>query len=272
MDDAAWTIFGPDQLPTECVGREIRFFASVGSTNDLLKEAARQGVAEGLVFVADEQTAGRGRRGRSWLAPPGSSLLSSTLLRPTWLPPADAFLITMLIAVAVAEAIETTSGLPVGLKWPNDIQIAGRKLGGILVESELGDGQLNWVIAGCGLNVNWQPQAVPELTGFATSLSYELGRTLDRRELLRAVLLRLDARYRDLRLGARSALTADWRSRLTTLGQRVQVERSQSDLLGVAEDVTLDGALVVRDAHGTQHIITAGDVTVRPSDDATGTA
>jgi BirA family biotin operon repressor/biotin-[acetyl-CoA-carboxylase] ligase len=264
MSDAAWTRFSPAELATAIVGREVRFFASVGSTNDLLKDAARAGAAEGLVFVADEQIAGRGRRGRSWTAPPGSSLLSSILLRPTWLPAADAFLITMLIAVAAAEAIERCTELRVGLKWPNDLQIGPRKLGGILVESELSDAAVNWIVIGCGINVNWEPRTIPELADRASSLSAELGRPIDRRELLRALLSRLDARYLDLRRGARSALLHDWRERLITLGQPVSAETPQGQLLGVAIDVTPEGALVLRDQHGQQHLISAGDVTIRP--------
>lgn len=268
--DGHWTTFSPAELPTTIVGRELRFFASVGSTNDLLKEAARSGAIEGLVYVADEQVAGRGRRGRSWAAPSGTSLLSSVLLRPGWLPAADAFLLTMLAAVAAAEAIEQCSGLTVGLKWPNDLQIGPRKLGGILVETELSDIELNWVVIGCGINVNWDPRSIPELSATATSLSAELGRPLDRRALLQALLCRLDARLLELRRGARTALWQDWRARLVTLGQPVRVETPQGALDGEAIDVTLDGGLVLRDRDGQQHTITAGDVSIRPrrSEDA----
>lgn len=265
MDNVAWTSFSPTELPTAIIGHEVRFFASVGSTNDLLKDAARAGTSEGLVFVADEQVAGRGRRGRSWTAPSGTSLLSSTLLRPFWLPAADAFLITILAAVAAAEAIELSTGLTVGLKWPNDLQIGARKLGGILVETELSETALRWAVIGCGINVNWNPRAMPELADIATSLSAELGQPLDRRALLHALLSRLDARYLDLRRGARSALHQDWRARLTTLGQPVRAETPQGTLLGVAVDVTLDGGLVLHDHSGARHIISAGDVTIRPA-------
>lgn len=266
MSDAAWTVFSANELPTQIVGRSLRFFASVGSTNDLLKQAARDGEPEGLVFVADEQVAGRGRRGRSWTAPSGTSLLSSTLLRPAWLAASDAFLMTMLAAVAAAEAIESTTGLTVGLKWPNDLQIDGRKLGGILVETELTESAIHWVVIGCGINVNWDPRAIPELAHSATSLSAELGRPLDRRALLGALLSCLDARYLDLHRGARSALHRDWRNRLITLGQPVRAETPQGVLLGIATDVTPDGALVLQDQHGQPHIISAGDVSIRPSE------
>jgi len=250
------------------VGAELRFLQSVGSTNDLLKAAAREGAAEGLVLVTDEQTSGRGRRGRSWTAPPGSSLLVSVLLRPQWLRPADAFLLTMLAATSAAEALEAESGVPIALKWPNDLQAGGRKLGGILVEAELGQAGIAWAVLGCGINVNWDPRAIPELSTSATSLQAEHGAALPRRALLAALLRRLDARYRSLRSGAREELYRAWRGRLNTLGRAVRVAMPQGTLEGRAEDVAPDGCLQVRDADGALHSISAGDVTLRARDDA----
>jgi BirA family transcriptional regulator, biotin operon repressor / biotin---[acetyl-CoA-carboxylase] ligase len=262
MIEHSWAKLDPSELETAIVGRRIGFFPSVGSTNDLLKAEARSGAAEGLVFVTDEQVAGRGRRGRSWTAPAGSSLLVSILLRPTWLPASDGFLLTMLAAVAAAEALET-AGVRIDLKWPNDLEIGGRKLGGILVETELSDQSVNWAVIGCGININWDPRVVPELADRATSLGAELGRDLDRRPLLTALLQRIDARYAELRSGARSALFEAWRSRLSTLGKAIRVDTPRGTLQGIAHDVARDGALVVRGDDGEQHIVTAGDVSVR---------
>ena len=260
--DDHWTRFQPGELSTAIIGRELRFFPSVGSTNDLLKHEARGGAAEGLVFVADEQTAGRGRRGRSWVAPSGTSLLVSTLLRPTWLAPREAFLLTMLAAVAAAEALES-AGVPIDLKWPNDLQIRGRKLGGILVETELNEQRLAWTVIGCGVNVNWEPAAIPELAPSATSLARELGRPIARRPLLLALLTALDTHYLELRRGAQAALFAAWRSRLKTIGQQVRAETPRGILDGLAEDVTSEGSLVILDATGVRHTVTAGDVSIR---------
>ncbi len=263
VDPRLWAMLKPDQLATTAIGHPIRFFPSVGSTNDLLKTEARAGAAEGLVFVTDEQVAGRGRRGRSWTAPAGTSLLVSVLLRPTWLPPTNAFILTSLAAVAAAEALETT-GLTIKLKWPNDLQVAGRKLGGILVETEMANDQLHWVVVGCGINVNWDPSVVPELATTATSMSAELGQQVPRQPLLLALLQSFDRHYIALRHGAGSALFDAWRSRLTTIGQPVLADTPQGSLLGVAEDVTQDGALIIRDNQGQQHLVTAGDVSIRP--------
>lgn len=258
-----WTASLQTELHTTVLGREIRFFLSVGSTNDLLKDKARAGAAEGLIYVADEQVAGRGRRGRSWTAPAGTSLLTSSLLRPTWLPAHDAFLLTMLAAVSAAEAVESISGLSVDLKWPNDLQLGGRKVGGLLVETELDADMIHWAVIGCGINVNWNPRSIPELAPIATSLQAELDHAIDRRLLLQALLERLDLRYADLRRGARSALFDAWRARLRTVGQPVQVDTPQGMIVGIAADVTHDGALIVADDRGQRHTVTAGDVSVR---------
>jgi len=258
-----WTASLETELHTAVVGREVRFFPSVGSTNNLLKDEARTGAAEGLVFVADEQVTGRGRRGRSWTAPTGSSVLASILLRPTWLPAPDAFLLTILAAVAAAEAVEAVSGLTVDLKWPNDLHIGGRKLSGVLLETELDADTLHWAVIGCGINCNWNPHTVPELAAIATSVQAELGYTIDRRVLLQALLQRLDVRYSALRRGARAALFDAWRARLRMLGQPVTADTPHGTLVGVADDVTPDGALVIHTEDGQRHIVTAGDVSVR---------
>ena len=249
--------------PPILIGREVRHTASTGSTNDSLKELARLGAPEGLVLSTDEQTTGRGRRGRTWIAPPGSSLLLSVLLRPTWLPAPDAFYLTMMAAVACVEAIEPTTGAAITLKWPNDLEADGRKLGGILVETEIASGEIAWAVIGIGINLNWDPATIPELAGSATSLAALLGRPVDRQELFAAVLHALDEQYRRLQAGARETIHSTWRSRLSTVGRVVRVERSGEIFEGLAEGVAQDGALVVRDRAGIRHEVTSGEVTVR---------
>lgn len=248
------------------LGTEVRWIASTGSTNDDLKALARAGAAEGLVLVTDEQTAGRGRRGRSWQAPPATSLLQSILLRPTWLVAKESFLLTVLAAVAAAEAIEATVGVPVMLKWPNDLEYQGRKLGGILVEAELRDLQLEWAILGIGLNVNWDPATLPELAERATSLAAISATPVDRGALFVALLQQLDLRYAALREGAQTALYEAWRGRLSTLGCKVQAETVEGPLIGTAVGVDRSGGLQIRTAGGTLHTVHAGDVSVRAID------
>ena len=258
-------------LPTRVIGRPLLWYEQVGSTNDLIKEQAHAGAAEGLVVLAEEQTAGRGRRGRGWAAPPRSSLLMSLLLRPGWLPAGDAFFLTMLAGVALCEAVEEIAPLHAALKWPNDLLLpdgprsaqATHKSAGILSEFELEHDQIEWVAIGMGINVNWSPQGVVDgrdLAQVATSLSSAAGQAIDRLALLRALLTRLDARYYALRQGQREELFGAWRGRLAMLGQQVSVQLPQGELRGVAEDVEPSGALRVRDEHGVLHTVLAGDV------------
>jgi BirA family biotin operon repressor/biotin-[acetyl-CoA-carboxylase] ligase len=276
MTDSAVLFSDPEQaglfargLGTGVVGRALEYRAQVGSTNDLVRAAAQAGAEEGLVIVAEEQLSGRGRQGRGWSAPPGSSLLLSVLLRPLWLAPEASFALTMLAGVALCEAAEAVAPLRAALKWPNDLMLpapdaAGlRKAAGVLSEVCLEREQLAWVAVGMGLNVNWTPAGQidgRDLALAATSLSAAAGAPIDRRALLGALLGRLDERYAALRLGRREELLGAWRSRLETLGRRVQVRLPQTTLEGFAEGVDPSGALLLRDADGRLHIVTAGDV------------
>jgi BirA family transcriptional regulator, biotin operon repressor / biotin---[acetyl-CoA-carboxylase] ligase len=258
-------------LATLVVGRPLLRYARVGSTNDLVKERARAGDAEGLLILAEEQTAGRGRHGRGWAAPPGSALLMSLLLRPAWLSPGDAFALMMLAGAALCEAVEQVAPLRAGLKWPNDLllpagpgaQALTHKAAGILSELEMADSQIAWVVLGMGVNVNWTPTGVVDgrdLAQVATSITAAAGQRIDRAALLRALLTRLDARYAMLRQGRREELFTAWRDRLAMLGQTVRVRLPDGDLYGVTEGVAPSGALLLRDEGGALRTILAGDV------------
>jgi BirA family transcriptional regulator, biotin operon repressor / biotin---[acetyl-CoA-carboxylase] ligase len=232
-------------------GREpwrVRRFAEIDSTNRYLLGEARGGAAEGLVAVADHQTAGRGRFDRRWEAPPGSSLLVSVLLRPA--PHRDAsHTAVMAVALALAEAVEDVAGVIAELKWPNDLVVGDRKLAGLLAERE-GDA----LVIGAGCNVEWEAFP-PELAATSTACNLEAGRSVDRDALLDLFLARLASA-----LDALEQVPARYRARLATLGRRVRVERAHDTLVGEAVDVTHDGALVVRDDDGTDELVTAGDV------------
>ncbi|KAB8143859.1 biotin--[acetyl-CoA-carboxylase] ligase [Chloroflexia bacterium SDU3-3] len=258
---------------TPLIGSQIERHAQVGSTNDMVRERARAGAAEGLAIIADEQTKGRGRLGRAWAAPPGGCLLLSALLRPTWLPPADSFLITMLAATALCEAAELAAPqLRARLKWPNDLLLPAapqpnaplRKAAGILCELAVERGQIAHVALGIGVNVSWHPQGVVDgrdLGAQATSLGAASGQPVDRERLLAALLTRLDARYAALRRGHRESLFAEWQGRLATLGQQVEVSIPGAGVLrGLAEGVDRNGSLILRGGDGQRHTITAGDV------------
>jgi BirA family biotin operon repressor/biotin-[acetyl-CoA-carboxylase] ligase len=258
-------------LDSTIVGRAIEHYPQSGSTNDLARQQARAGHPEGLVILADLQTSGRGRMGRAWIAPPGSSLLLSVLLRPTWLKPADAFSLTMLAGVALCEAVEQVAPVGAALKWPNDLLLpvrtaagpALRKAAGILSEIELVGDRIAWVVIGIGLNISWSPAGIVDgrdLALAATSVGAAAGQPVERLPLLRALLERLDARYHALQSGDRAELFESWRDRLATLGQAVQITLPQGQLHGMAEAVEPTGALLVRDEHNTLHTVLAGDV------------
>ncbi len=250
-------------LDTDLFGREMFSFSTISSTNDLVRQKARAGAPEGLVVLAEEQTAGRGRGNRRWQAPAGGSLLVSLLLRPTFLPPGQAFLLTALAGLAVAEAVEAETALRPALKWPNDLLIEGGKVCGILVELEGQAGRLQWAILGWGLNVNVDFSGDAELAGRATSLATALGRPVPRLPLLQSCLERMDVHYGALRAGRGEDIRLAWRARLETLGRQVEIVAPGEAFPGVALDVDCDGALLVRREDGTVQRVLAGDVTLR---------
>ena len=266
-------------LETNLIGRSIVYYPTVGSTNEVLKELAAQGAPEGTVVIADEQTAGKGRLDRKWLAPPGTSLLLSLLFRPDpsggalrlrsgqasgrSLAPNQAPRLTMICSLAIADAIEGVASLPVGLKWPNDIFIRGKKAGGVLTESGTTGGHLDYVVVGMGLNVNLVISALPELRGIATSLSQELGWEVSRLELLWRILEGIETRYESL--GRGESPHGEWATRLINLGRQVQVTTPHEVLVGWAEGVDADGALILCTPDGQRQRVLAGDVTLRDS-------
>ena len=249
-------------LKTGLVARSLVYLSQTGSTMDEARRLAEQGAPDGALVIADYQTAGRGRLDRRWQAPPASSLFLTLIFRPA-VAPHHAQQLTMLCGLAVAESVEAETGLPVGLKWPNDLEIGGAKVGGILTEVELSGVRISYALVGLGLNVNLDPQ---QLTGAvltrATSLSAELGRPVARLPLLWAVLRAIDARYLALGAGAPD-LHAAWARRLVTLGRTVTVSTGDAAWQGTAEVVDAEGALLVRRADGSIERIIAGDVTVR---------
>ena len=232
---------------------DVRWVAETGSTNADLLAAASEGAPEGVVLVADHQSAGRGRLDRAWVAPAGSSLLVSVLLRPQ-LAPESLFLLTAAAGVASAEAVTEVAGVDCGLKWPNDLValdpgVADRKLSGVLAESVLADGSVTAVVVGMGLNVNWPTELPEDLEATATALNHLAGRTLDREALLVAWLRRLEHWLVTIGDGndpvGRSALFDAMRDRSATLGRQVRVELATSTVEGEAIGLDDRGRLTV---------------------------
>jgi BirA family biotin operon repressor/biotin-[acetyl-CoA-carboxylase] ligase len=224
----------------------------VGSTNDVALDHARRGAPEGLVVVADVQRSGRGRRGRSWLAPPGSSLLVSVLLRPE-LPPERLHLGVAAVALAAADACAAVAGVRPGLKWPNDLVVGDAKLGGVLAEVEAGA-----VVVGLGLNVAWDsssPSPSPLPAG-VVDLAGASGRVVTRDALLAGLLDALAARVVG---GEWAGVASAYRAACATLGRRVRVELDDESFTGTAADVADDGALLV-DVGACLRTVSAGEV------------
>jgi BirA family biotin operon repressor/biotin-[acetyl-CoA-carboxylase] ligase len=234
----------------------VTWFDRIGSTNAEAARWAAQGAESGLLVLADEQTSGRGRQGRSWSAPPGTSLMGSLLLR-TDRDLALVALLPLLIGLALAEAAEVfVSGAELSLKWPNDLLAEGRKCAGILVEAPA----RGVVVVGMGVNVDWRAVDRPDELVAATSLS-EVGRgPVDRWRLLPLLIERLDRRYQGWREDPTDFLPA-YRERCATLGHDVRVEQADGTrLVGAAAGVTDGGALLVETDAGRTVELRAGEV------------
>jgi BirA family transcriptional regulator, biotin operon repressor / biotin---[acetyl-CoA-carboxylase] ligase len=237
--------------------RDIRFFNRIDSTNRYLLALAMGGAGdppggiatEGVVAVADEQTAGRGRHGRSWSATPGSALLVSVLLRPR-VPAERLHLVTLAAAVAAAAAICTVAGFEVQIKWPNDLVVDDHKLAGILAEAD-GAGA---VVLGIGINLR-ADSFPPDLSATATACDLHTIRPVERTELLVAWLRALDRELDHL-----DDIVAAAAARSATLGRRVRVELALEQFGGVAIRLTAEGYLVIGADDGTERVVTAGDV------------
>jgi len=236
------------------LGNPLVYVPALGSTNSQAMELAHAGAAEGTLVITDHQTAGRGRVGRVWEPLPRQQLTFSLLLRPPFAP----HWLVMASALAVAAAIEAVTGIRPEIKWPNDVLIGGLKVCGILIETS--DGV---AVLGIGVNVNGSLAEHPLLATRATTLADAAGHILAREPLAAEIIQELDARYAELLAGgeaAQSELRTAWRARLVTLGRRVVVRQGEGELIGIAEDVAADGALLLRDEVGGQRVVTWGDV------------
>ncbi len=286
-------IFTEQAVIQRLAPRLVRYFTRVGSTNDVALEWLSEGAVSGSVVITDEQVKGRGRLGRSWYTPPGTALIVSYVLRPQveHLPR-----ITMMGAVSICEMIERLTPFPtlqtigaaenslvqsqsrdeivlvptkgiqsnhpdfaraahrIGIKWPNDVQLDGLKVSGVLPESVWQGDRLVGVVLGMGVNVRTDFNRT-ELDGKAISLETALGRSLNRLDLLVYWLERLDRWSAHL-----DEVYEPWKRRLTTLGQQVSLMNAGETVMGIAESVEPDGALLVRDSDGTVHRMVAGDI------------
>lgn len=271
------------RLDTMILGKNIELYQQVGSTNDLVREAGRMGSPEGLVVLTEEQVRGRGRLGRIWTAPSGSSILCSVLLRPRF-SAQQAFYLTISASLAILRAVRgfaeekahsrgqrskvrgegTAKAAPKAMiKWPNDVLVNGRKVAGVLSEGEFVGGEWVFAIVGFGVNVNLSDL---ELEGLrmgaprATALSAEWGVEIDRAALVARILEEFESLYLALQNGQFVRVFEEWAGKLETIGRRVIVEQGADRVSGMAVRVDQDGALVVKRDDGVEERVFAGDV------------
>lgn len=242
---------------------QLQFFPEIDSTNDRLKKLAAQGAPHGTVLIADRQTGGHGRRGRSFLSPAGMGIYLSILLRPACAP-TELMHLTCATAVAMCEAVETAAHFRPGIKWTNDLVYNGKKLGGILTELGLTpQGKLDYAIIGIGINCcQRETDFPPEIRSIAGSLAMASGQEIDRARLAAAMveaLQTMDA----LLLCGKDKLLAQYRKDCITVGQEISLLRGDEVRHGKALDVDDDGGLVVAFPDGSIETVTSGEVSVR---------
>lgn len=243
-------------LSDSVVGRRIYYHRLIGSTMDAARELARDGEPEGAVVIAEEQTRGRGRFNRVWVSPPRLNLYFTVLLRPE---PAQLPYMNMAAALAVHDTAAGFAKLTPAVKWPNDVRVGGRKLSGILVETEFEGDRLAHALVGIGVNVNLDVSEHPEIAATATSLRSEAGHEFDRSAALHSVLKNLDAWYARVKAG--ESLTERWAATLETLGKQVELRWREQVITGLAESVDDHGNLTLLQANGERISVVAGEVT-----------
>jgi len=247
-------------LKTKWMGKTIHHFHTLDSTNSKAYQLALDGAEEGEVVISESQEKGRGRLGRRWFSPPFLNLYLSVILRPK-IPPHQASLITLMAAVATAEAIQKFSGLLPLIKWPNDILLRDRKIAGLLNEIHSEMDRIHFVILGIGVNLNLDERMFSkEIRAEATSLKIEMGQAISRKAFLQTLLLELEKWYTIFMKESSALILEAWRDRAHIKGRRVKVTSFGKALTGVAVDIDSDGALILETMGGKRERVVAGDV------------
>ncbi|NTV27824.1 MAG: biotin--[acetyl-CoA-carboxylase] ligase [Methanothrix sp.] len=244
-------------LETKWLGRDLRCFQEISSTNELAKEVARNS-ENGTVILAMIQTEGRGRLSRPWASPPGG-IWMSLILKPK-MPLSQVHQINMAVSVAVSKSIQNLYGLDAGIKWPNDILINERKVCGILMEVSAQVDRLDYAVVGLGINANVDVSGFPE-EWKSTSIGHQLGGVISRAELIQKILLEVEAAYERMNS---TEIYEEWRRRSITLGRHVRITSMTGDLIGVAEDLLKDGALCLKTKEGRKHVLAGDCIHLRP--------
>lgn len=243
-------------LNTRYIGRRIYYYETVSSTMDIAMELGIKGASEGTIVVAEAQTEGRGRLGRRWLSPKYKGIYTSIILRPNILPNSASFF-SLLSAISVCGAVEEMLGLEVEIKWPNDLLIGNRKFAGILTELSGEIDEVRFIVIGAGINVNSSRDSLPP---GATSLKEENGSFVNRADLLKEILRKVEQYYIIFNSKGSAPIIEEWQSHRNTIGKRIKVTCKNCHLEGMAVDIDTDGALLVRTDSGIVKKVMAGDV------------
>lgn len=243
-------------LHTKFMGKKIEYFDYLSSTMNLAMQLGMQGAAHGTLVLAESQTKGRGRLGREWFSPKHKGIYLSLILRPAISPVASPIL-TLLSAVSICESVKKVCALDAQIKWPNDVLIHNKKLAGILTEMNAEVDKVNFVVIGIGLNVNNDKKS---LIAQATSLKEQLDEQVNRIALLQELLSRIEENYFLLEKKGNKAIIDKWRNFTLTLGKRVKVYCQDKHLEGMAQDIDVDGSLLIRKDSGVIAKVTSGDV------------
>lgn len=243
--------------------KDIFVYDRVGSTNELaMSLATKDDLWANTVIIADSQEKGKGRLGRAWISPPGKNIHMSLLLRPR-LDTRDATMLTLLAAVSCAHAVMKSSGLPVSIKWPNDIVLSGKKLGGILTEIHADIDKVSFAVVGIGINVNMEGKDfTDEIRSIATSIKEESGKYFSRNELIIEILMQFGRFYNILIKQGKRFLLDEWKTLSSTIGKNVKVVTGDETIIGLAKDIDDNGMLILKLRSGLLRQISAGDVTL----------
>ncbi len=248
-----------EQLKTDFIGREIKYFTEITSTNDMAKELASKGAREGTIVLAETQTRGKGRLGRRWLSPEGG-IWFSVILRPK-ISARDSYQLTFMTAVAVAKTIRKMFRVSVEIKWPNDVLVNERKVCGILTETSTRGNAVDFVIIGVGVNANVDLTSFPkDLWVSVTSLEAEMKGEVDRERFLCVLLKEMENYYKMLQEKKFELVLEEWKSLTTLFGARVEVTSFEEKIRGLAVGVNQNGSLEVQLKNGTVRKILSGDV------------
>jgi BirA family transcriptional regulator, biotin operon repressor / biotin---[acetyl-CoA-carboxylase] ligase len=249
-------------LKTSFFGRSLHYYESVESTQKIAYKLAYEHAAEGTVVIAEEQTAGRGRMDRKWHSPKYSGIWMSILLRPK-LPIPKAPQLTLIAAVGVVQAIEEVTGLIPEIKWPNDILINGKKVTGILTELQAESDRINSIILGIGINVNTTTEELPaEIVHIASSLKIEAGRMINRENLIRSILEKLEKLYVLYLEKGFFPIKLLWESYAISIGKNITARTLTREIKGKAIGITEDGVLLLEEPCGRVHNIYSADILI----------